>query len=154
MTDEACTMCGGSGVIKTEDGGAFCPVCSASRAAVRRSEEFETHKEFRAEALRKMRAASETFYRLAVQTQVHAFIEFTGLMNEYITLCEGAEAAGIDWLMANTHTNTPLPIKEHHVGYLAEKLDCIYGPSLEATGLREFFARAFVHMHQPAGESS
>ncbi len=114
----------------------------------RAAEEFELDKERRAEALQRMKAASDTFYGLAVRTGCHAFIEFAGLMNEFITLCHKAEADGVNWLMANTHTNTPIPIREHNIDYLAEKLDCIYGPSLEAAGLRNYFARRFVGTHQ------
>jgi len=110
--------------------------------------EFERDKERRAEALQKMKAASDTFYGLAVRTGCHAFIEFAGLMNEFITLCHKAEDDGVNWLIANTHTNTPIPIREHNIDYLAEKLDCIYGPSLEAAGLRDYFARRFVGTHQ------
>lgn len=112
------------------------------------AEEFEANKKLRAEALRRMQDASDTFYGLAVQTRCHAFIEFTGLLNEYIDLCHKAEAEGINWIMANTHNRTPMPIREHNIDYLAEKLDCIYGPSLEAAGLRDYFARRFVDTHQ------
>jgi len=106
--------------------------------------DFEKYKEARAEALRRMRATSNAFYASAAQAGCHAFIEFCGLMNEYIKLCEEAEAAGIDWLLANTHTGQALPLKSYNVAYLAEKLDCIYGPSIDAAGLRQHFVEAFV----------
>lgn len=92
-------------------------------------------KEERTECLRKMQAASDAFYRAAASTGNHAFVEFTGIMNEYIKLCQEAHAQGIDFMSANTHTGSPLPIMGHHVNYLEEKLDCIYGPSLEAAKL-------------------
>lgn len=47
--------------------------------------------------LRRMREASSVFYGLAVQAGCHPFIEFTGLMNEYIKCCEAAHKAGIDF---------------------------------------------------------
>lgn len=80
-----------------------------------------------------MRRAAECFYRDAVKIGVHSFIEFTGLLNEYIKICEAAEATGdSSWSHANTHSETPLAMREHHIAYLIEKLDCIYGPSLRA----------------------
>ena len=100
----------------------------------------------RRDMLEKMRHASSVFYVLARQTGCHAFIEFTGLMNEYIAICEAAEAAGIDWTMANTHTDAVLPMAPYHVRYLAEKLDCIYGPALRDPQLRREFVDAILFM--------
>ncbi len=86
--------------------------------------------EQRTEMLRKMRATSSQFYELAIRTGVHSFIEFCGLMNEYIQVCERADKAGIDWVSANTHSGTALPFEDYNAAYLAEKLNCIYGPEL------------------------
>lgn len=80
--------------------------------------------------LQAMQEASNQFYRMAVQTKVHAFVEMTGLMNEFIKVCRHAEEEGIDFTTANTHTGLALPFKMHHAEYLAEKLGCIYGPAL------------------------
>lgn len=78
-----------------------------------------------------MRSASENFYRAAVRSECHAFVEFTGLMNEYIKVCERMTAEGhLDWMGANTHSGTPMDIRDYELRYLAEKLDCIYGPSM------------------------
>lgn len=82
--------------------------------------------------LARMHAASDHFYAAAVAAGNHAFIEFTGLMNEYITVCHTALAQDIDFRMASTHTGVALPFKPHHAAYLAEKLDCIYGPALRS----------------------
>lgn len=82
------------------------------------------------EMLSRMKDASTEFYRRATAIGNHAFIEFTGLMNEYIKACEEALAAGQDFTLANTHTGIALPLQPHHVMYLAEKLNCIYGPTL------------------------
>lgn len=80
----------------------------------------------------KMHAASHLFYRDAVRTGCHAFIEFTGLMNEFIQLCERQLARGRDFNGANIHSGgEPLPMQEYHRRYLREKLECIYGRSLE-----------------------
>lgn len=74
-----------------------------------------------------MERASNNFYCLAVQAQNHAFIEFTGLMNEYINVCRDAAKNGIDFRTASTHTGRRLDFKDHHLKYIREKLECIYG---------------------------
>lgn len=85
-------------------------------------------------ALEKMHKASLDFYSAAVRTNCHAFIEFTGLMNEYIKVCSKMTAVGdTSWMMANTHSGVPLDMAEHELNYLAEKLDCIYDPTMAAT---------------------
>ncbi len=85
----------------------------------------------RRQMLEEMQATSDRFYRSAARIGCHAYIEFCGLMNKYIDVCRRAEAQGVDWLMANTHTGAPLPFENHDLVYLAEKLSCIYGPALQ-----------------------
>jgi len=87
--------------------------------------------EERAHILNRMRAASNSFYAAAAHAGCHAFIEFTGLMNEFIKLCEDAEQQGTDWVHANVHGDVHLPFKPYHVEYLSEKLECIYGRRLQ-----------------------
>ena len=82
------------------------------------------------ECIKQMHKASDTFYSLAVHAGNHAFIEFTGLINEYIQLCEKAAADGVDFRMASTHTGER--IAGHNVRYIREKLECIYGLDLLA----------------------
>lgn len=85
-------------------------------------------------ALAKMTAASSNFYAAATNTHCHAFIEFTGLMNEYIKICDRMTDEGdTSWMMANTHSGAPLKMEKYELDYLAEKLECIYGPTMEAT---------------------
>lgn len=84
-----------------------------------------THSE-REVALRQMRAASATFYAQAVQIGNHPFIEFCGLMNEYISACQSAHDAGIDFSHCNTHTGQHLPMRDHMIDYVNEKLECIF----------------------------
>ena len=80
-----------------------------------------------------MQAASNEFYRAALRIGCHPFIEFTGLMNEYIQMCREALTQGQDFTETSIHgSGQPLPMKEHHRAYLTEKLECIYGYSLEA----------------------
>jgi hypothetical protein len=83
-----------------------------------------------AEIITKMRAVSNQFYAGAVMTGMHAFIEFAGLMNEFILLCAMAQKEGLDFTMASTHTGKALPMEAPQASYLAEKLNCIYGPAL------------------------
>lgn len=76
--------------------------------------------------LRRMRDAAKVFYGMAVQTNCHPFIEFTGLMNEYISCCEDAHGNGIDFASCNKHAGQHLPMPAHSVDYVNEKLECIF----------------------------
>lgn len=88
-----------------------------------------------------MKRISSTFYSAVIQLNCHAFIEFTGLMNEYIKICEDNLAAGIDFTEANAHSGIKLLIAPHQIAYFAEKLDCIFGPALRGD---EKVASAFI----------
>lgn len=77
-------------------------------------------------ALQQMRDASNAFYRSAICIGNHPFIEFTGLMNEYIKACEQAHRSGIDFSECNTHSGKHLPMPSYMVEYVNEKLECIY----------------------------
>lgn len=82
------------------------------------------------EMIKKMHDASGIYYALAVQTGCHTFIEFTGLINEFIKLCEQALVDGIDFTQASIHSGQHLPFEPYHIAYLREKLECIYGPDV------------------------
>lgn len=84
------------------------------------------HPDERKTALREMRRASSAFYAQAVRIGNHPFIEFTGLMNEYIKACEAAHEQGIDFTECNTHSGQPLPIESYMRAYINEKLECIF----------------------------
>jgi hypothetical protein len=91
----------------------------------------------------KMREISERFYWDATTAGVHAFIEFTGLMSKFIDVCSKAHQAGYDYNVCNTHTGHGLPgVKEHDVAYMAEKLECIFGPTLNDPRIRQAFLQA------------
>jgi hypothetical protein len=77
-------------------------------------------------ALNQMKEASKTFYCSAISIGNHPFIEFTGLINEYIMACEMAHAEGIDFSECNTHASRDLPLKPPQVDYINEKLECIF----------------------------
>ena len=90
----------------------------------------EQEKQELREVCRKMRIASSHFYGEAIHTGNHAFIEFTGLMNEYIVMCEASIHKDIDFTQANIHTGKALHFEEHHMRYLSEKFGCIYGAAI------------------------
>lgn len=73
-----------------------------------------------------MRRASTAFYGLATAIGNHPFVEFAGLMNEYIKLCDDAHERGIDFTQCNAHTGVKLPMPSHAVDYINEKLSCIF----------------------------
>lgn len=90
-----------------------------------------------------LRAASAIHYAGATLTGVHPFIEFSGLMNTYVALCEEAHRRGIAYENANEHSGRALPMDEGQAAYLAEKLRCIFGPTLDANPeAAEAFRRA------------
>lgn len=80
----------------------------------------------REQALRAMRASADAFYRSAVQIGVHPFIEFSGLMNEYLLACAQAHAQGIDFSECNRHSGQALPLHPVMSDYINEKLECIF----------------------------
>lgn len=57
-----------------------------------------------------MQTASNNFYRSAVSIGNHPFIEFAGLMNEYITACRAAHKEGIDFTECSNHSGQALPL--------------------------------------------
>jgi len=87
--------------------------------------------EERAEMITRMKLASNIFYSNAVKIGNHPWIEFTGLLNEYIKMCEQAQAQGIDFPNANAHSGIALPMRTFEAAYIGEKLGCIFGPSLQ-----------------------
>jgi hypothetical protein len=79
------------------------------------------------ETLQAMRSASDVFYSLAAQSQCHAFLEFTGILNEYIKICDENLVRGIDFRQENVHTsNNQMVIKDYQIDYMNEKLECIF----------------------------
>lgn len=85
-----------------------------------------TTPELRLEMIAKMRIASKHFYAAAIAIGNHPFIEFTGLINEYINVCEQATASGVDFTECNTHSDKELPMAAHQINYINEKLECIF----------------------------
>ena len=73
-----------------------------------------------------MKATSDRFYASATAIGNHPFIEFCGLMNEYIKACKAAHDQGIDFTQCNTHSGQNLPLQPFMVDYINEKLECIF----------------------------
>jgi hypothetical protein len=92
--------------------------------------------------LEKMQQASHAFYYAATRIGNHAFIEFCGLMNEYIKLCHEAHEQGIDFTLLNVHSGRPLPMKPHHADYIGEKLGCIFGAALADPAIGTVFLQS------------
>lgn len=80
----------------------------------------------REQALASMQQASDMFYRSAVGIGNHPFIEFAGLMNEYIGACRMAHAQGVDFSECNRHSGRSLPMHPVMADYINEKLECIF----------------------------
>jgi hypothetical protein len=76
--------------------------------------------------LEQMELASAQFYRTATRLGNHPFIEFAGLMNEYIKACGAAHARGVDFTQCNKHSSRHLPMEPFQVDYVNEKLECIF----------------------------
>jgi hypothetical protein len=83
--------------------------------------------EERAGMIARMREINECLYWTIFRCGLpHAFIEFCGLMHEYVDGCQRADSEGADF----TCTGRALPFEAHHGDYLGEKLNCIFGPTL------------------------
>jgi hypothetical protein len=92
--------------------------------------------------LAKMEAVTAAFYPAAASTGVHTFIEFTGLMHEFIKICRQSAAQDVDFASASTHTGKPLVVYSYNADYIVEKLDCIFGPAIKSSPeVRAAFAK-------------
>ncbi len=88
-------------------------------------------------ALIQMQNAANTFYVLAMRTQVHPFVEFTGLMNEFVKVCKAAHESGVDFSACCAFTEK-LPMTPQNVALCNEALEHIF------TGQVSFGGRAGV----------
>lgn len=64
--------------------------------------------------------------RSAVHIGNHPFVEFAGLMNEYIKACHDAHARELDFSECNRHSGYVLPLHPVMSDYINEKLECIF----------------------------
>jgi hypothetical protein len=117
--------------------------CEASNTTLSLTRSNMYDAEERKVQIERMRKTTERFYWEATTINVHAFIEFTGLMNKFIDVCSRAHEADLDYNVCTTHTGKALPgIQPHDVRYMAEKLECVFGPTLNDPGLRQAFLEA------------
>ena len=97
--------------------------------------------------LERMRFAVDTFYSYAQLTNVHQFLEFAGLMSEYVKQCRKLHERGIDFATEQGKL-FELCDEQHAALYLGEKVNCIYGADLRKPGnLAAFLAGLGVEMH-------
>lgn len=99
-------------------------------------EDSATKEELQALARRMRSVADATydlFFRTGMGAECHAFLEFNGLLQKYVRICERAAEDGVDFRAANVHTGRPLSVEEHDLAYLAEKFVCIFGPIINAS---------------------
>lgn len=85
------------------------------------------------EILEAMKIASNNYYREAIATNCHTFIEFTGLINEYIKICErNLKQRGVDFTKTSAHCpgEPKLQIENWEFDYINDKLRCIF-PNLQ-----------------------
>jgi hypothetical protein len=85
------------------------------------------------EILEAMNIAAHNYYREAIATNCHTFIEFTGLINEYIKICErNLKQRGVDFTKTSAHCpcEPRLQIEDWELNYLNDKLRCIF-PNLQ-----------------------
>lgn len=80
----------------------------------------------RARMLVEMRSTVNAFYVSARAIGNHPFIEFAGVMGEYVNACEQAQHLGVDFTQCNTHSGMSLPLPSFMRDYIAEKLECIF----------------------------
>lgn len=86
-------------------------------------------------ALISMQALSSCFYYHATRIGVHPFLEFNGLLVEYIKICQEAHDNGIDFTECSKHSGRHLPMDGHQINYINEKLECIFeGQSVMVDG--------------------
>jgi hypothetical protein len=118
----------------------------------------EYSKEELAEMISRMKRISTEFYNEARLIGVHPFVEFCGLMSAFIDMCEDSAQAGIDITVASGHFGKPLIAAPHKIEYIAEKFNCIFGPTLQNPVLRNAFLKEmgwtqdedFEHLKQAA----
>lgn len=112
-----------------------------------------TKEELRAMAAQ-MREVANAVYPMLMSCNVHPFIEFNGLMQKYVDVCTNAAEAGVQFPFASEHSGDAIPVEPHDMLYLAEKLRCIFGPTLDSNpDARQAFIHGLfgAHAHEVLG---
>lgn len=100
-------------------------------------EKKEQYRKELAAALGAMTYMQEFVYSCAQQQQVHPFIKLSGLMKQYLDLCQAKFNEGGDFVMER------LPLQDHGVEYLAEKVGMLY-PALTDPALLDVLRRTIL----------
>ena len=82
------------------------------------------------ESLLAMQGIVNAFYRAAVFTNCHAFLEFAGIMEEFLKVCRHNLERGIDFRDCHEHSGIELHLEPWHLNYINQKLRCIFGGRL------------------------
>lgn len=99
-----------------------------------------------------VQVAVERCYWIMMEANVHSFTEFNGLMAIWANILQRCADENISFHEANTHSGKPLPVETHDLDYLAEKLECIFGPILEANPeAKRVFAKRLLGVDLPVG---
>lgn len=82
------------------------------------------------EYVKTLQAEVNAFYKrlfhLGVGGRFHAFLEWAGVMAEHLNITDDLLAGGHDAFHLNRHTAKSLPVRDFRIGYLSEKLQCIF----------------------------
>jgi len=87
------------------------------------------------EFIERLRAQMEDLYKTLFQMNVggrfHAFLEWCGVMNEHLNICEDMIRSGVPAFEMNRHTGNTPDIPGYRLTYMAEKMECIFDGLLE-----------------------
>lgn len=71
-------------------------------------------------------------FRNGLASKCHPFLEFNGVMQQYVSMCRSAADNGIDFAHCSVHQNRSLPMRVADASYLADKLNCIFGAAIRS----------------------
>jgi hypothetical protein len=93
--------------------------------------------------LEQMRFTANEFYSSAVRIGQHTFIEFNGMLLEYIKGCQNMYLAEVDFTMNNQRPT------EEELHYIGEKFECIWGHCMTDPRLRTAFVAGVLGAQLP-----
>lgn len=132
-----CTICSGTMVKVLQ--------CVETHGSIEDSEDAfspPTESELRA-ITADMTQIADVFYMLCSKAgfahKCHPFLEFTGLMREYIHGCNMLIREGKDFRRSSGHALKESAVLPIDIRYISEKLNCIFGPTLRATETKNVF---------------
>ena len=72
-------------------------------------------------------------FRANVGGKFHAFMEWNGVMSKHLGMARELVEQGIDAFHMSRHTGGPMPLADHHLEYLREKIECIFDGMIEVS---------------------